>query len=299
MSAIVPFGKYKGRSVDVLAADQDYCNWLAAQPWFREKFANIYKLVVVNQGEPAETPEHNALQALLLDKGIQVACVSQFFDVVDDQRASVKYQIESITSKIDSINREIERLHRDLEYCTVDSKMRRAFGGVSYTHDKVMGGKSVTDQEMVEYNKARKRFEKEAKSEKLKVLNDIDSAKLRANALMTDISELENSKWSAIERCKLGVVFESMGFDAVITYGTSDRVGVEVKVSIGDDYPAVIRQVKKGDVNRRLLIYETASWSLPDSTVRAVIENAGIECRSLEEIRVIASKIPDSVSFGE
>jgi len=29
---VVPSGKYKGQPVEVMAADTDYCEWLAAQP---------------------------------------------------------------------------------------------------------------------------------------------------------------------------------------------------------------------------------------------------------------------------
>lgn len=64
---IVPFGKYKGQPVEAMAADKQYLDWLTAQPWFREKFQNIYTLVVNNLQEPTETPEHNKLQALFLD----------------------------------------------------------------------------------------------------------------------------------------------------------------------------------------------------------------------------------------
>jgi len=31
MTNIVPFGKYKGQPVDVLAADHAYCDWLTSQ----------------------------------------------------------------------------------------------------------------------------------------------------------------------------------------------------------------------------------------------------------------------------
>lgn len=66
--AIVPFGKYKGQPVEAMAADKQYLDWLTAQPWFREKFQNIYTLVVNNLQEPTETPEHNKLQALFLNE---------------------------------------------------------------------------------------------------------------------------------------------------------------------------------------------------------------------------------------
>lgn len=64
---IVPFGKYKGQQVEALANDRAYVEWLTAQPWFRDKFTNIYNVVVQNSGEPTETPEHNELQTLFLD----------------------------------------------------------------------------------------------------------------------------------------------------------------------------------------------------------------------------------------
>src|SRR6266699_159773 len=65
---IVPFGKYKGKPVEVLAQDREYCDWLASQDWFRSRFTAIHTLIVNNFGEPSETPEHNALQALFTEE---------------------------------------------------------------------------------------------------------------------------------------------------------------------------------------------------------------------------------------
>jgi hypothetical protein len=67
VSNIVPFGKYKGQPVEVLAADHAYCDWLTGQSWFRERYGAVYTLIVNNFAEPSETPEHNALQARFLD----------------------------------------------------------------------------------------------------------------------------------------------------------------------------------------------------------------------------------------
>src|SRR6516162_5872598 len=65
---IIPFGKYKGRLLDeVLADDPAYLQWLAGQDWFRAKF-NILHQVIINRGaEPEETPDHNAMQVKFLD----------------------------------------------------------------------------------------------------------------------------------------------------------------------------------------------------------------------------------------
>lgn len=64
---LVPFGKYKGQPVERLIADRDYCDWLAGQDWFRSRYGGIHTLIVNYGSEPDETPEHNRMQARLLD----------------------------------------------------------------------------------------------------------------------------------------------------------------------------------------------------------------------------------------
>jgi uncharacterized protein (DUF3820 family) len=66
---VVPFGKYKGRSIEeVLLDDPGYLQWLAGQDWFRAKFAVLYQVIINRGGEPQDTPEHNALQVKFLDE---------------------------------------------------------------------------------------------------------------------------------------------------------------------------------------------------------------------------------------
>jgi hypothetical protein len=65
---LIPFGKYKGKPVEILAEDKDYTNWLLAQPWFKTKYQNIHMIVINNFHAPVDTPEHNELQVKFLDK---------------------------------------------------------------------------------------------------------------------------------------------------------------------------------------------------------------------------------------
>lgn len=68
MSAeIVPFGKYKGQPAEALLADQEYCQWLTSQPWFRDRWPNVYNVVINYGAEPQDSPEHNEMQARFLD----------------------------------------------------------------------------------------------------------------------------------------------------------------------------------------------------------------------------------------
>ena len=64
---MVPFGKYKGQPVEIMAADADYCEWLTAQSWFRERYGNVYNTIINYGAEPQDSPEHNEMQARFLD----------------------------------------------------------------------------------------------------------------------------------------------------------------------------------------------------------------------------------------
>lgn len=64
---LVPFGKYKGQPMEVMKMDTQYCDWIAQQDWFRERYGNLYQVIINNFTEPTETPEHNKLQTLFLD----------------------------------------------------------------------------------------------------------------------------------------------------------------------------------------------------------------------------------------
>jgi hypothetical protein len=76
---VVPFGKYKGQPIEVLAEDHQYAEWLLAQPWFRDKFPNHYTSIVNNFGEPGETLEQNAMRAEWLEPEFRTAFRSPLF----------------------------------------------------------------------------------------------------------------------------------------------------------------------------------------------------------------------------
>ena len=66
-SAIVPFGKYKGQPVEVLAQDEEYLEWLKDQDWFRSRYQNIYAIIINQFQAPSDTPESNRIQARFID----------------------------------------------------------------------------------------------------------------------------------------------------------------------------------------------------------------------------------------
>ena len=116
MADIVPFGKYRGQPIDVLAADSGYCDWLIAQAWFRERYGNVYTLIVNNFGEPTETPDHNALQARFLDEAFCRATLSAIgWQPVSDAAEFVKKKMTAeYNSPIPILQRRILQLTNGL-----------------------------------------------------------------------------------------------------------------------------------------------------------------------------------------
>ena len=74
---IVPFGKYRGQPVAVMMADTDYCARAMAQPGLRDRFANLFTIIVNGGVAPdAPTPEHNRMQLLFRNPGVRARDVS-------------------------------------------------------------------------------------------------------------------------------------------------------------------------------------------------------------------------------
>lgn len=66
---VVPIGKYKGKPIEVLMADEPYAQWMLAQSWFVERYADLANLLRIGRlSEPQDTPEHNAMIAGLIDQ---------------------------------------------------------------------------------------------------------------------------------------------------------------------------------------------------------------------------------------
>ena len=141
---IVPFGKYKDKSVLELLADEKYVEWLKQQSWFSNQ-KQIYN-IVVHQTIPttnnSKTPEHNKLQNLFLDKSNQHKLLSQLFNInlsdinnlfadEDIRRCFGINVIPGFTNKLDKttikfedkFNWDLVLYYKDIQYFTITSKL--------------------------------------------------------------------------------------------------------------------------------------------------------------------------------
>lgn len=68
-NGVVPIGKYRGQPIERLLEDQPYSEWLLAQSWFLDRYADLAQLMRMGRlSEPQDTPEHNAMIAGLIDR---------------------------------------------------------------------------------------------------------------------------------------------------------------------------------------------------------------------------------------
>jgi hypothetical protein len=182
---IVPFGKYKGQPIEALANDRGYLDWLTAQAWFRERYAGMYTLIVNNFREPAETPEHNQMQARFL---VPQLCFE-------------------VANRIDEF---LPTARRCLD---------EADGWLKARRKAAENGKDIADTE-----------------------RDIQS-------LEADIQSLEAGIMP--QSFKIHVEFEHRGWDVLACvqrpWVSELRCYLELKPCLGDDYPAVLRQMKALD----------------------------------------------------
>jgi hypothetical protein len=73
-AVVVPFGKHKGATVaELFEKDPAYADWIMAQGWVAEHFAELHAAIASRGAGADDTPEHNALQARFLDEDFRAA----------------------------------------------------------------------------------------------------------------------------------------------------------------------------------------------------------------------------------
>lgn len=193
---VVPFGKYKGRSIEEIAEDKQYCDWLCAQPWFGEKYRDLYQIIINNFSEPEDTPEHNRLQAQFLDEQLS-------FEVARIVSCKMGVEIEDQEIKVEF---EVGGVDVVLTFSALRGRMR-------YTEEREIG---PVYNEYIEYCNANQNYWGYFRDWKR-----------------------ENNKSS------YGLVFGER---------KEVKIFIELKPSIGDDYPSILRKLPR-DRKQLVVIY--------------------------------------------
>lgn len=205
---VVTFGKYNGKNVDTLISDSKYCEWLTAQPWFVEKYRDIYNVIINYNGEPQDTPEHNILQARFLDH--------EFCLKLGNAACCIDKQYLEETWEVERRNKALIRKNEPI-----------------YVHKVIF----------------------------------------------------EEKGWDVIIHYRGGMELNDGGCTWIYAY---NEICVECKPIVGDDYPSILRQMRKYPVSmgafKVLLINQFRASGATLFQVKQIFTSAGIKIVMLSDI---------------
>jgi len=246
---VIPFGKHKGATVaELLEQDPAYAQWLLGQGWLAERFAELHAAIVARGAGTDDTPEHNAIQARFLDPVFRAAFL----------------QCIAGAERLSSARKDYAARYR--ENASDWIKMHRG------------------DLEQVRYRSQwDKGFDNQTKEAQLVALIQAQQRKLDEPTLLA---------------LNTGAAFEQSGVDVAMTWDFTATEGeqkydrrfysetatfVEIKPSLGDDFPSVMRQMAR--LRASVLVvgsYAGRAVSFPD--LRKMFSANGIKVVTVQEI---------------
>lgn len=300
-SEVIPFGKYKGQPVEVLRHDREYCDWLMEQDWFRVKFQPIHTLIVNNFGEPAETPEHNQLQALFTDSEFRRKFIwhldnARLVAVFRERRkrclATCAEYRKSLREDLDKFRLDLPAALRELEEHEAEAARIEEDSPPAW----VTGG---SDHRQEDWKLRNKRWTVERLNKDILVWQEkLD----KVEAMMAALEAMPEPEIGAV---KTHVRFEVDGVDVALTYTVAgfpwvERYGVELntdahedsmcvecKPAISDNYPAVLRQILGHEQPRSVLLVGNGGYTGTGASleqVKAIFESRSVRIVFLADL---------------
>jgi hypothetical protein len=295
---IIPFGKHKGQSVvEVMATDPQYLDWLAAQDWFAQKYRPIYN-IVVNANPPTDTtPEHNALQVKFLQWEF-CSAVAAIVLGAEGKPAYLKEMRDMIRWRTESHRSAIKKL---LE----EARWKRNSWRSNVRNAEKEKHKDAPDKCWVNWAKSvhaelkQKQREllplRKAKQQLAIAVQDVERGDCFIRSGNREMEQFADVRFDSAIRLKR-FAEAGDGFRVVHTFL------VEVKPSVGDDYPAVLRQINGQrqrarmrhvlDVNGHcVLAYERFTGAgVSEIQMRQIFKEARIEPVTFAEIQTVMDR---------
>jgi len=241
-SNIVPFGRYKGQPVADMLADAEYMAWVEAQPWFRARYMHLLSQRDIEAAN--RTPVHNRLQTLFLDQNYQHAFMQA---VSEDYRKTLR---QGADAKGDASERATKRI-ATLNLRIAECEKFLAEHPLNFTN---IYGKTS--------NKPSNEWERNAQA------SASDDCRKQI-AIINDFLKSYQDLDIRVEH-EFSVRFESEGADVYLSWfgsypylvyrdwenarnsetvitktSTRDSARIEIKPTVADEYPAILRQMKR------------------------------------------------------
>lgn len=233
MSTEVPFGKYRGRPVEEMLADDGYMTWLQAQPWFRERFAHLK--TAKDEDALSRTPVHNRLQTLFLDEAYQqafvrTACRRWFEEAFLTAKQVPAASIERMRRAAEEGREWLERV----EKAASESKDAQKNAIVRGTFDY----KARIEAAMASFETATIALIGAKPRMTTKAAFEMRGADVVIDAVVHAPHACSDAAWDRGISSTSKVVIEEMEW-------RHNKLLIEIKPTVADEYPAVLRQMNR------------------------------------------------------
>ena len=280
---LVPFGKYKGQPVEAMLSDVAYCSWLSEQPWLKDRFPVVQTLIINNFGEPDETPEHNEIQNSFYKYEYLHAFIFEI--ILKRHRPEAIRQIEKLIKLADEEKSKHEKMLKTIEGMHIPE---------GYTL-LLPEGTIATDQYSPLFGFANREVKDahdlenvvvglEKKISKLnKIINNIQSLKIPNKDYHVE-SECFGWDLVVMRNYNPSYCHELYAFDRLV--GVPDTMVIEIKPEIGDDFPAILRQMKANRERARERSSRTSSpYDFEDAWCYLVYKSFNASSASEDDVK--------------
>ena len=255
MEDIIPIGKYKGKPIDILAKDKDYTDWLLAQSWFKQKYPQFYTIIINNFQECSETPEHNKIQIKFLDDNY---CLKLVYILLNNEFP--EYSIDKFNSILDKLI--LNFISENSQYYNHKLDQNKINVRLSLEKDC---WKDITYHHL---NITNKRFEEDGIDVSYSFFHGFDYS--YSNCLYVTFPRYETALYRAVS--------------------TRINVLIEIKPSLSDDFPKVLRQVKNSRANVLIISEYTGIGATKEQVINLF---HGERVKLIFEKEIDQCKLPD------
>jgi hypothetical protein len=302
---IVPFGKYHDQPIESLLADRGYVEWLMNQPglvaMLQAKYPAIYNIITIGAPASDDTPEHNKLQTMFLDCDFQYAFLE----------AALGRSVEQISAELAAkLNRETQAAFSALEQRAKAAGLRSV---ETLENRRKSLAKVIAERDAK--NPADEEWFKSWDDDRKFWIRQVRCSEDRLKEIIDFVSQLRAPQEVKPSPPQIKVEFEC-GYDVYLEFvwrneseplwqllhgwefkidgkttisgKVSHSFKIELKPLMGDDFPSVLRQMKRNDADT-LVNGEFESKSCTLSQVRGMF-GAEKQIITLAEIQAIQAR---------
>jgi len=293
LKVVFPIGKLKGRNLyELMENEPEKLKWFVNQQFFKEKYSNIYNIIINGSNDIKDSKEHNEIVQMFYDWNFLFKFYlykKGFGSRYDLDEANINYYLKDLKNKLNSVYNKYKVLYKHyiytLDFCNEldllynknkyfieknkDYYKTGMYADLIDTEDLLKNIKANLDTYRNEFYKLKN---------KLKIVPDLKSLynnfnrSIKSEYLMNDIVIESYSFYSYINYYKTELDWEHnlnriemAQYKEELVKGRNMKI--EIKPIIGEDYPDVLRQCKRQNTDI-LLIKDFVCESTTIDTVK-------------------------------